>query len=72
MPTLGNQVFNWEALCQEQELIRWKSVVEANFKINKTPDENKAAFIRGWIGDTGVHKLSTSDWQDIEGTHIIR
>ena len=47
LPTLANQVFNLKAPCQEQELIRWKSVVEDNFKINKTPDENKAAFIRG-------------------------
>ena len=35
MLTLGNQIFNWDALCQEQELIRWKSVVEGNFKVNK-------------------------------------
>ena len=57
MPTLGIPVFNWEALCQEQELIRWKSVVEDNFKVTKAPDENKAAFIRGWIGDKNSGNL---------------
>ena len=41
MATLGNSVFNWEVPCQEHELIRCKSVVKDNFKINKTPDENK-------------------------------
>ena len=35
MPTLGNPIYNWDAPCQEQELIRWKSVVEDNFKIIK-------------------------------------
>ena len=57
MPTLGIPVFNLETPCQEQELIRWKSALEHNFKIKKTPNENKAAFIRGWIDDTGVYKL---------------
>ena len=49
MPTLCNPAFNQEASCQKQELIMWKSVVEDNFKVNKTPDENKIAFIRRWI-----------------------
>ena len=36
MPNSGNPIFNWDAPCQEQELIRWKSVIEDNFKIDKT------------------------------------
>ena len=36
IPTLGNAIVNWDAPCHEQELIRWKLVVEDNFKINKT------------------------------------
>ena len=47
MPTLHNPILNLEAPCQEQEMIKWKSTAEDNFKINKTPDENKAAFIMG-------------------------
>ena len=49
MPTFGNPVFNWEAPCHEQELIRYN-----------------AAFIRGWIGDTGVDKLGQYEWPDNE------
>ena len=66
MPTLGNPIYNWDAPCQEQELIRWKSVVEDNFKINKTANDDKAAFIRGWIGDTGVQKLRKFEWTGTE------
>ena len=39
MHTLGNQIFNLDAPCQEQELIRWKSVVDDNFKITKTANK---------------------------------
>ena len=63
MPTLGNPIFNWDAPCQEQKLIRWKSVVEDNFKINKTTNADKASFIRGWIGGTGVQKF---EWKGTE------
>ena len=61
MPTLGNSVFNWGDLFQEWELIRCKSVIEENFKINKIPDENKLAFSTGCIGDKSVHKLRKFD-----------
>ena len=55
MPKVGTPEFNWEAPCLEQELIRWESVVEDNWKVNNTTDEGvKAAYIRGWIGDKGT------------------
>ena len=66
MPTLSNPIFNWDASYQEQELIRWKSVVEDNFKINKTTNDGKAAFIKGWIGDIGVQKLRKFEWKGTE------
>ena len=72
MPTLGNPLFNHEAVCQEQELIRWKSVVEDNLKINKIPDESKAAFIRGWIGDKVCTNSGHLIGQVMNGTQMIR
>ena len=35
---LGNHIFNWDAK-SKQELINWKSVVEDNFKMNKTANK---------------------------------
>ena len=53
MPTIGNPIFNWNAPCLGQELIRWKDVVDDNFRVTKTENEFKAALIRGWIGGKG-------------------
>ena len=39
MPTLENPLYDWDAPCQEQELIRWKLVVEDNFKIHTTANK---------------------------------
>ena len=39
MHTLGNQIFIWDTPWQEQELIRCKSVVEGNVKVNTTANE---------------------------------
>ena len=67
MPKVGTPEFNWEAPCLEQELIRWESVVEDNWKVNNTTDEGvKAAYIRGWIGDKGTQYLRKYTWADGE------
>ena len=51
----------------EQELIRWESVVQDNWKVNNTTDEGvKAAYIRGWIGDKGTQYLRKYTWADDE------
>ena len=39
MPNVGNLIFKWDAPCLEQELIRWKSVTEGNFKVNTTANK---------------------------------
>ena len=36
MPTIGNPIFNWDAACLEEELIRWEDAVDDNFRVNKT------------------------------------
>ena len=71
MPTIGNPISNWNAPCQEQELIRWEDVVDDNFRVNKTENEFKAALIRGWIGDKGTqyfhkYKWRRDEWQNHE------
>ena len=33
-------------------------------QIQQTPDDKKAAFVKGWIGDKGVHKCRKFDWLD--------
>ena len=67
MPKVGSPEFNREAPCLEQELIRWESVLEDNWKVNNTTDEGvKAAYIRGWIGDKGTQYLRKYTWADGE------
>ena len=62
MPTIGNPIFNWDAACLEQELIRWEDVVDHNFRVNKTENEFKASLITGWIGNKGPHYLCKYTW----------
>ena len=57
MPTIGNPIFDWNALCLEQELIRLEDVVDDSFRLNKTENEFKAALIRGWVHDKGIQYL---------------
>ena len=37
MPTIGNQQFNWNARCLEQEYIRWHNLVQ----VHKTKEAHK-------------------------------
>ena len=64
MPTTGKPEFNWDAPCLEQELIRWESVALDNLKINKTGEDHKAAWIRGWIGGKGTQFLRKYKWAE--------
>ena len=66
MPTVGNPIFNWDASCLEQELIRWEDVIDDNIRVNKTENEYKAALIRGWIGDKGTQYLCMYKWKKEE------
>ena len=63
MPTVGKPIFNWNAPCLEQEHIRWKDVVDNNFRVNKTEKKFKAALIRGLIGDKGTQYLHKYKWR---------
>ena len=64
MPIIGNPIFNWDAACLEQKFIRWEDVVNDNFRINKTENGFKTAFITGWISDKGTQYLCKYKWQN--------
>ena len=66
MPAIDKREFNWDSPCLEQELIRWESVPLDNVKMNKTGEDHKAAWIRGWIGDKGTQFLRRYKWAEGE------
>ena len=62
MPIIGNSIFNWDAACLEQELIRWEDAVDDNFRVSKTENEFKSALMRVWNGDKGTQYLHKYKW----------
>ena len=71
MPTIGNPIFNWNAPCLEQQLIRPEDGVDDSFRVNNADNDFKAALIRSWIGVKGTqyllkYKWTREEWQNHE------